>query len=393
MKNNIEGKNMDVRRLKNGIIFVVLIAYIFLYKLLIFPNFMKYSEIVSAAFMVVLLALSIKFLGFRRDKTTVLTKTVLRVVIFYLVLAFFIMYGLGIVVGFLRNAYSRNILTLFDNIFAPIIMIVLIELFRYVVVWANKDRKNVLMFITLLLTIFELCISIRTINLGDLQETFNTFATIMLPVTIKNIIMSYFCYHVGYRIPLVYRLVMDIYVFVVPFVPNLGEYLTSMILVSLPILIYISCFGMVDSRVTKPEPVFYNKDFTLLDGFATAFLLALIALISGFFPHFMIGVGSSSMEPVISKGDAVILKKVSSKVNLKKNDIIAYGKDKVIVVHRIVEVHKDENGVVTYVTKGDANNGNDSREVQKSQVKGVVKVKIPFIAYPTVWLSELFNKR
>ena len=41
--------------------------------------------------------------------------------------------------------------------------------------------------------------------------------------------------------------------------------------------------------------------------------------------------------------------------------------------------------------KGDANNGNDPRPVSRNQIKGIVKIKIPYIAWPTVWLTELFN--
>ena len=383
---------MDKRGLKNVVLFLAFIIYIVLYKLYIFPNFMRYSEVISASFMVVLLAVSIKWLGFRRDKMTVLSKTVLRIVIFYLFLAFFVMYGLGIFVGFLKNAYSRNFFTLIDNIFAPIVIIILTELFRYVVIWANRDRKRVIVILTILLIAFEICFNVKAVDFVDLRTIFNTSATILLPIIIKNIVLSYFSYHVGYKIPILYRLIMEIYVFIVPYIPDIGNYLNSMILISLPILIYISSFALIDNRVTKPEPVFYRNEFTIFDGVTAALLLTLVALISGLFPHFMIGIGSESMVPAIAKGDAVILQKVTERTILKENDIIAYGKDKVIVVHRIVKVHKNDDGTVTYVTKGDANNGNDAKEVTRGQVKGVVKLRIPYIAYPTVWLSEIFNR-
>ena len=95
---------MKVRSIKTGFILFLLTAYIVLYKLFIFQNYMKYSEIITASSLIVILALSIILLGFRRDKTTVLGKNVFRVVLFYVVLAFFIMYGLGLMVGFLKNA-------------------------------------------------------------------------------------------------------------------------------------------------------------------------------------------------------------------------------------------------------------------------------------------------
>ena len=381
---------MKVRSFKNIFILVLLVAYVFAYKLVIFQSCMKYSEIITASFMVLLFGLGVKFLGFRRDKSTVLSKNVLRVVLFYLVLVFFIMYGLGIIVGFLKNAYSRSLFNIFDNIFAPIVIIIFTELLRYVFVWANKDKKFTIVLFTLLLIIFEVAISIRTLTLNDLPVLFNTTATIILPIIFKNILLTYLTANVGYKIPIIYRLVMDIYIFLVPIVPNLGDYVNSMILISLPILIYISSFSMIDDRITRPEPIFNKANFTMLDIPVTIVLVVLIALISGFFPLYMIGIGSDSMSPTIHKGDAVILKKVNEKENLKKGDIVAYSRGKLIIVHRIKEIKK-EKGKTYYITKGDANNGTDPREVYQNQVKGIVKFKIPIIAWPTVWLTELFN--
>ena len=381
---------MNVRSIKNSILLVLVVSYVVFYKLLIFQNYMKYSEIITAAFTIILLGIAIKFLGFRKDKPTVLSKNIMRVVIFYLFLVFFVMYGLGIIVGFLKNAYSRSLFNLFDNVFSPIVIIIAIELFRYVFISANKDKKFSIILLTVLLIIFEIAIGIRTLDYSDLAILFNTTATFILPVIFKNILLSYMSYHVGYKVPIVYRLVMDIYIFVVPLIPNLGDYVNSMILISLPILIYISSFSMIDDRITRPEPIFNKSKFTAWDIPVGAVLIILIALISGFFPLYMIGIGSQSMDPTIHKGDAVILKKVDKKTELKKGDIVAYSNGKLIIVHRIVGVNKKGKNI-TYTTKGDNNNGNDPRAVNQTQVKGIVKFKIPFIAWPTVWLTEVFN--
>ena len=103
----------------------------------------------------------------------------------------------------------------------------------------------------------------------------------------------------------------------------------------------------------------------------------------------MIGVGSQSMSPKINKGDAVIIEKLKPKEKLKKGQVIAYQKDKRLIVHRIDSISK-KNGKEVYVTKGDVNSSVDSSVVTRKQIRGVVRVRIPLIAYPTVWLSELF---
>ena len=379
------------RSVKNNILLVAFGIYILIYKLLIFNNFMKYSEIINASFLVILFGVAIKFLGFRKNKPTILSRNILKNVIFYLVVTFVVMYALGAVVGFLKNAYSSSFFVVLDNIFAPIVIIILIELFRYVFVSANKDKKGYLVVLTILLILFEIFTHVRGLS-SDPRELFGIIATIILPSIIKNSILTYLTYHIGYQVPILYRLVMDIYGFLVPVVPNLGDYINSIILVSLPVVIYINAFIEIDSKVHKPEPIFNGDNFSVFDIPIVIVLVILVCLISGVFPHYMIGVGSQSMEPYLSKGDAVILRKVPKDRVLKQGDIVAYKKDDIVVIHRIAKVKKSGRSV-SYITKGDANNANDSSEVKQSQVNGVVQVKIPFIAYPTVWLSEFLHNK
>ena len=379
------------RSIKNSILLTLLVVYVILYKLIIFNNFMKYSGLITASFLVVLLGISVKFLGFRKSKPTVMSNNILKNVIFYLIVTFILMYALGSVVGFLTNAYSRSFLVMIDNIFAPILIIIFIEFFRYVFISANNDKKVFIVLLTLVLIIFEVSTSIRVISF-NFDEFFKSFALIIVPSIIKNIVLSYLCFYIGYKVPIIYRLVMDVYGFIIPILPNLGDYITSVILITLPIVIYISSSGEIDRKIHKPDPVFGGNSFTIKDVPLIAFLVILIALVSGVFPLFMIGVGSQSMSPRISKGDAVILRKLPKYAALKKNDIVGYKKDGITVVHRIVDIERNKKEI-SYVTKGDANNSNDSQRVKRDQIVGIVEFKIPYIAYPTIWLRELVSKQ
>ena len=149
------------RSIKNSILLALLVVYVVLYKLIIFNNFMKYSGLITASFLVVLLGISVKFLGFRKSKPTVMSNNILKNVIFYLIVTFILMYALGSVVGFLTNAYSRSFLVMIDNIFAPILIIIFIEFFRYVFISANNDKKVFIVLLTIVLIIFEVSTSIR----------------------------------------------------------------------------------------------------------------------------------------------------------------------------------------------------------------------------------------
>ena len=90
------------------------------------------------------------------------------------------------------------------------------------------------------------------------------------------------------------------------------------------------------------------------------------------------------MEPNISTGSIALIKPASS---YKIGDIITFegnfkdarGK-KIPVSHRIVEM-RVERGNPIYITKGDANEERDSKEVPQSQVVGKVYLTIPYLGY------------
>ena len=388
---------MEKRSVKNIIVMITIIAYIFLYKFLIFPNFMKYSEMINASFLVAELGLCIFLLGFSRDKSTVLFQNVIKYTAFYIALTAIVIYAVGFAVGFLKNAYSREFFTLFDNIFAPIIIYCVIELIRYTFIWANRDKKAFVVIFTIVLTTLELVFRIRNVDISSFEVIFRLSATTIFPAIVKNAFFSYICYHVGYKVPILYRMLADVlYVYIVPIIPDLGEYIQSIVTISLPIIIYMNVYEMIDTKCNKPRPIIKKEAFNLFDIVVGAILVVLIALVSGLFPYYMIGIGSSSMSPTVNKGDAVVLQKVSEKATIKEGSIIAFLKNdsnskKVIVVHRVTEVTTSK-GQKVYVTKGDANKNEDVNMVKTSQIKGIVKFKIPWIAYPTILFNDFITE-
>ena len=386
---------MEKRSIKNIGIIVALIAYIFIYKFVVFANFMRYSEMINASFLAIVLAVSIFLLGYRRDKSTILFQNIIKYTAFYIILAGIVIYGAGFAVGFLKNAYSREFLTLFDNIFAPIIIYGLFEFIRYVLIWANKDKKEFVIGFTVVLTLLELVFRVRSIDFGSFEALFRLSATTILPTIVKNAFFSYVCFHVGYKVPILYRMLVDVlYVYIVPIIPDLGEYIHSIVAISLPIIIYMNIYEMIDTKCNKPRPIIKKDSFSFVDLGIGTILVILISLVSGLFPLYMIGIGSTSMAPTINKGDAVILLKVDPNKKVKQGDVIAFtrndSKKSITVVHRVTEV-TNSNGKVVYVTKGDANKSEDVNMVSQSQVRGVVQFRIPLIAYPTIFFNDFVS--
>jgi len=98
-------------------------------------------------------------------------------------------------------------------------------------------------------------------------------------------------------------------------------------------------------------------------------------------------VQSGSMAPAIKTGSLVMVKPLpstgSGQADYKIGDVITFGpvtKTKAPTSHRIQDIKVNEGNIV-YITKGDANNAPDAREVQKKEVLGKVEFSIPYLGY------------
>ena len=186
-------------------------------------------------------------------------------------------------------------------------------------------------------------------------------------------------------------MVMDIYVYVMPIVPDLGNYINSMIGIGLPFLIYLYSSRTLSEYYDGVERDFSKDTFKISDIPVLAFIIVLVCLISGYFPYYIIGVGSESMMPKINKGDAVLVHKVTNKNQLKKGDIVVFKSGNKNYVHRLVKIENID-GKTYFRTKGDANNTIDDIDLTMKNIKGKVNIKIKYIAYPSIYLTEFLNK-
>lgn len=380
------------RQFKTIGILLILLVYIFVYRLFIMTHFLKYTEFINASLLMIILFLTIFLFPYQKDKPTPLKKKINLITAILIILFFSITYLVGMFVGFLKNSYSLNAYSILNNIFSPIIIIVCTEIFRYVVINQNRNSKKMLFLITIVLTLLEIFITIRGLSNMSLEDLFKLTTTTVLPIIAKNCVLSYLTLKVGYRPALIYRLVMDLYLFVMPVVPNIGDYMNSMIGICLPFIIYIYSARTINEYYNGVEYEFKSSAFQMADIPMLLFIAFMICLVSGYFTYYVIGIGSESMEPKIYKGDAVLVKKVKSKEKLKVGEIIVYKNMGEDIVHRLVEVEKKGNKTF-YRTKGDNNNTRDNLDIEYKDIKGIVKLKIPYIAKPSIYLKEELSRR
>lgn len=380
---------MIKEKYKSIILNLILIIYTIIYQTYILKHLLKYSESLSAFIILIVMFLSILLFGYRKDNTNKLKRLILYKTIIIVITFFLITYMCGFVMGFNRNVYSTNPLLLLNNIFMPILIIIGVEIYRYVV--CSTRSKSEIVITTIALIILEVFISIRFKYLLTLSSAFRYTTIMIIPIILKNILLTYLAKHGGLKSTITYRLLIDTYILFVPIVPAFSDYLNSMFKICLPILSFIYISMTVDNYnrgVVKDKK---KNRVSIINVFLVGILLIFIYLVSGIFTYTILGVGSNSMSPEISKGDAVIIKKIDSYKELKVGDIIAYNNSTSgkIIIHRLVEIKTDDNGEKIYVTKGDANNGVDSIKVTYEKIRGVVKLKIKYIAIPSIYFNEL----
>jgi signal peptidase len=93
------------------------------------------------------------------------------------------------------------------------------------------------------------------------------------------------------------------------------------------------------------------------------------------------------MEPTIHTGSMIFVK---PEADYNVGDIVTRKTDdpKITITHRIAE-KKDDDGRITFRTKGDANDGNDMEDVAKGLIIGKEIFKIPYLGYPVSYAKTV----
>lgn len=88
---------------------------------------------------------------------------------------------------------------------------------------------------------------------------------------------------------------------------------------------------------------------------------------------------SDSMFPYIEAGDLIICKQADPEI-VKVGDVISFfdpaSSGDSVVTHRVVEIQTQDDGTLAWITRGDANNADDSNPVPAKNLVGVYQRKI-----------------
>ena len=379
-----------VKKTEKKILLLEFITLLFLILNVFVKNILTDYTIIL--FISILFFISIVLIGFEKEKI-IEKRKIIKQVVFYTISFLIIMYGLGLLVGFLSTSYSLTLKNIFINSFPILLLIIIEELYRYNICKKGENSNLIIYISVIIFTLVDISLIISNYDLSDLSSILKLVTIVICPSAFKNLMLSDFSKKYGYKICIIYQLIMSLYVYVMPIFPNLNEYLESIVMSLLPICIWILI--NMQFEIKQPEDIrnkhILNKIFSSI---IIIIITITICLFSNLFPWWIAIIGSGSMTPTINVGDAIIIDKISEKemYKLKVGDILVFKVNKSIYTHRIVniDVINDEYFIST---KGDRK-GNviDNWFVKRKDVIGIVKFKIPYVGYPTVWLSNLIKE-
>lgn len=309
-------------------------------------------------------------------------KTVMICLLFY----FILIYIGGLFTGFAKTIYSFGFTNLIYNIIPTLIYIVLMEFIRSIYINRSNNNKIIIVLSCIVFIIYDSFSKFYLYNLSVSDDLYEYIGLVILVSIARNIFLSILCSKSNVINCIIYRIITELYIFVVPIVPNFGPYINSVLEITLPLIIGLILISPSKRILPSPNMTKRGRISSIV---VVSILLLIILLNSGLIKYQMFVIGSNSMNPYIYRGNVIIARRTNSKEikQIKKGEILVFRYDKKIVSHRVYKIIT-RNNKLYFRTKGDNNDQVDDNLAKESDVIGTVSFRIKYIGLPSIWLRE-----
>ena len=363
----------------------VLLLIISLFQIYVVKSF---SYPIYLLILFVILGISYYFLKFDKRKER-LSKDIMLIIGIVVLLYWLIIYIVGYFSGFLMNSYQRSFFGITKNVLYGFGLIASSEMFRHMFLRRRNDNKKIFVLTILVISMLEIVTKFSANQLDSNVQILKLLFSVVVPIFSKNIFLSFITLKVGCMSSILYRSLMELPLYIVPIIPNLGYYIENLVITILPLIILLIIYKLYysdDGKIASSRMYNkINKISNVIYSFIVILLLGVVLLVSGIGRYIVYTIGSASMVPTINVGDVVVIDKKDKE--FEEDDIIAFYHNDVILVHRIVKIYKDAYGEY-YQTKGDNNETADSWLVKEKDVVGQYRMRFRWIGWPTVKLNE-----
>lgn len=297
-----------------------------------------------------------------------------------------LIYLAGLGFGFYKNPYA-SLKSIYTYVLPISVIIISAEIYRWIIRAQESKIADLLSYIA--------CVVADALIFGNIAyiTTFNRFMDFvgmtLFPAIIANLVYHYLSRRYGFYPNIAYRLMVTLYPYIIPYESAIPDPLLAFVKLLVPIFIFV----FIDSLFEKKKRLALKKTSKIavaLTAVSVLVMVSVVMLISNQFKYGSLVIATGSMTGELNKADAAIFEQYDDQI-IEEGQVIVFEKNGSMIVHRVVDIENID-GQVRYITKGDANEEIDSGFIADSNIVGIVRFKIPYVGYPTIWLRSLFNR-
>lgn len=300
----------------------------------------------------------------------------------------------GLFTGFGKSPYAHQFPQVWGNLFYIITYLAGFEMMRGYLLMRGAIRRPLLFFalITLGFTLFSFPAGMYTL-LGDPTTFFPTLGRIILPRFAENLLSTYLVWVGGPLASLTYRLIITLFEWLMPVLPDISWMLQALIGTLVPTLILIFINQALAGREVIAPPAneanAKKKSQSILWLVVSILIVLLAWFNTGVFGirHYL--VSGVSMNPTLYAGDIAIVKSVAPE-EVKVGDVIMFYTSKSNrVLHRVIAIDNVD-GKIEFITRGDNLNVTDD-PVTLDRFAGKMTLVIPKIGWISIGIRRLLE--
>ena len=206
----------------------LLALYLVLFNAFILDMSVNAKNIISAVlFTIILIILVINF-GISKDKGYLKGNTA-RIVTIILMIYLLGIYGSGIFLGFNRGFVYGDLIVFIKSTVFIVLLTIEIEFIRYLIAKNSFYNKKTIIIFTFLSVIFNVLLELNMGMFVNNEDRFIFLCKVVFPIIASEALCSFMTYKTGLLPSLIYKLTMNLYIYIFPIVPNLGDYIYSVI--------------------------------------------------------------------------------------------------------------------------------------------------------------------
>lgn len=329
-----------------------------------------------------------KILIKRKKTSSIYKKQIICLMFGFAIIYIIIFYLMGLYFGYYKSPTNFGIPTIVKFVLPLVVIIISSEEIRKKYIVQNSKLSKILISISMIL--IDLFVYSGVYDVTKIDDMLTVLGFILFSSIACNLLYNYITIRYSSIGVIVYRMITTLYVYFVPYIPDVYLFFRTFLRMLYPYIMYL-ILEYTFSKTNYASQYINRKKNVVFTTISLVVTAVIIALISCQFRWGVLVIGSGSMTGTINKGDVIIYESYLNNNILKSGEVIVFEKDGVQIVHRIIDIvnFKDE---VKYYTKGDANKIQDDGYITSNDIKGIVKLKISYIGYPSLWVREIFKK-